>query len=64
LDAIIAVGYRVNFKRATGVLCDYTLRGYVMDWKHMENNAFLGEDYCERLLEEIRAIHLPEWPRY
>ena len=53
----------MNFKRATGVLCDYTLRGYVMDWKHMENDAFLGEDYCERLLKEIRAIHLPERPR-
>lgn len=52
LDAIIAVGYRVNSKRATafrqwatGVLRDYALRGYVMDRKRMENGAFLGEDY-------------------
>jgi hypothetical protein len=42
LDAIIAVGYRVNSKRATafrqwatGVLRDFTLRGYVMDRKRM-----------------------------
>ena len=55
LDAIIAVGYRVNSKRATafrqwatGVLRDYTLRGYVMDRKRMENGAFLGEDYFEK----------------
>ncbi len=67
LDAIIAVGYRVNTKRATafrqwatGVLRDYTLRGYVMDRKRMENGAFLGEDYFERLLEEIREIRLSE----
>jgi hypothetical protein len=59
LDAIIAVGYRVNSKRATafrqwatGVLRDYTLRGYVMDRKRMENGAFLSDDYFERLLEE------------
>ncbi|MCX6938176.1 MAG: virulence RhuM family protein [Verrucomicrobia bacterium] len=67
LDAIIAVGYRVNSKRATafrqwatGVLRDYTLRGYVMDRKRMENGAFLNEDYFERLLEEIREIRLSE----
>ena len=67
LDAIIAVGYRVNSKRATafrqwatGVLRDYALRGYVLDRKRMENGAFLGEDYFERLLEEIREIRLSE----
>lgn len=67
LDAIIAVGYRVNSSRATvfrqwatGVLRDYALRGYVMDRKRMENGAFLGEDYFERLLEEIREIRLSE----
>lgn len=67
LDAIIAVGYRVNSTRATafrqwatGVLRDYTLRGYVMDRKRMENGAFLDEDYFERLLEEIREIRLSE----
>lgn len=67
LDAIIAVGYRVNSKRATafrqwaaGVLRDYTLRGYVLDRKRMENGAFLNEDYFECLLEEIREIRLSE----
>jgi len=67
LDAIIAVGYRVNSKRATafrqwatGVLRDYTLRGYLLDRKRMENGAFLDEDYFERLLEEIREIRLSE----
>jgi hypothetical protein len=67
LDAIIAVGYRVNSKRATAfrqwatsVLRDFALRGYVIDRKRMENGAFLGEDYFERLLEEIREIRLSE----
>jgi hypothetical protein len=67
LDAIIAVGYRVNSKRAaafrqwsTGVLRDFTLRGYVMDRKRMENGAFLDDDYFERLLEQIREIRLSE----
>jgi hypothetical protein len=67
LDTIIAVGYRVNSKRATAfrqwattVLRDFTLRGYVIDRKRMENGAFLDEDYFERLLEEIREIRLSE----
>ena len=67
LDAIIAVGYRVNSKRATafrqwatGVLRDFTLRGYLLDRKRMENGAFLDDDYFERLLEEIREIRLSE----
>jgi hypothetical protein len=67
LDTIIAVGYRVNSKRATAfrqwataVLRDFTLRGYVIDRKRMENGAFLDDDYFERLLEEIREIRLSE----
>jgi hypothetical protein len=67
LDAIIAVGYRVNSTRATAfrqwattVLRDFALRGYVIDKKRMENGTFLGEDYFERLLEEIREIRLSE----
>ena len=67
LDAIISVGYRVNSLRATqfrqwatGVLRDFAIRGYVLDQKRMENGAFLGEDYFERLLEEIREIRLSE----
>ena len=67
LDAIIAVGYRVNSKRetafrqwATGVLRDYALHGYLLDRKRMENGAFLDEDYFEHLIEEIREIRLSE----
>jgi len=67
LDAIIAVGYRVNSKRATAfrqwatvVLRDFALRGYVIDKERMENGVFLGEDYFERLLAEIREIRLSE----
>ena len=67
LDAIIAVGYRVNSKRATAfrqwatsILRDYAIRGYVIDKKRMENGAFLGEDYFEYLLAEIREIRLSE----
>ena len=67
LDAIIAVGYRVNSKRATvfrqwatSVLRDYAIRGYVIDRKRMENGSFLNEDYFEHLLAEIREIRLSE----
>lgn len=67
LDVIISVGYRVNsiratqFRRwATQVLRTYTIQGYVMDRKRMENGSFIGEDYFEKLLEEIREIRLSE----
>ena len=67
LDAIISVGYRVNSARATQfrqwatrVLRDFAIRGYVLDRKRMENGTFLGEDYFERLLAEIREIRLSE----
>ena len=67
LDAIIAVGYRVNSIRATqfrqwatNVLRQYAIRGYVLDKKRMENGTFLSEDYFEHLLAEIREIRLSE----
>jgi len=67
LDAIISVGYRVNSVRATQfrrwatfVLKQFTLRGYVLDKKRMENGSYLTEDYFEHLLEEIREIRLSE----
>ncbi|QDH68749.1 virulence RhuM family protein [Marilutibacter alkalisoli] len=67
LDAIISVGYRVNSVRATQfrqwatqVLREFAIKGYVLDRKRLENGAFLGEDYFERLLEEIREIRLSE----
>ena len=63
LDAIIAVGYRVNSIRATqfrqwatSVLRQFAIRGYVLDKKRMENGSFLGEDYFEHLLAEIMMI--------
>jgi len=67
LDTIIAVGYRVNSKRATqfrqwatNILRNFAIKGYVLDKKRLENGTFLGEDYYERLLEEIREIRLSE----
>jgi len=67
LDAIISVGYRVNSLRATQfrqwatqVLREFAIKGYVLDRKRMENGAFLGEDYFERLLAEVREIRLSE----
>lgn len=67
LDMIISVGYRVNSKRATqfrrwatNVLREFTLKGYIIDRKRMENGAYLSEDYFEALLEEIREIRLSE----
>jgi len=67
LDVVISVGYRVNSIRATqfrqwatSVLKVYAIRGYVLDKKRMENGTFLGEDYFEHLLAEIREIRLSE----
>lgn len=67
LDAVISVGYRVNSVRATQfrqwatqVLREFAQKGYVLDRERMENGTFLGEDYFERLLEEIREIRLSE----
>ena len=67
LDAIISIGYRVNSIRATQfrqwctyVLRQFAIRGYVIDKKRMENGTFIGEDYFEHLLAEIREIRLSE----
>ncbi|MDO8527896.1 MAG: virulence RhuM family protein [Deltaproteobacteria bacterium] len=67
LDAIISVGYRVNSVRATQfrqwatrVLREFAIKGYVLDNKRLENGTFLGEEYYERLLAEIREIRLSE----
>lgn len=58
LDAIISVGYRVNSVRATQfrqwatrVLREFSIKGYVLDCKRMENGAFPGEYHFEHLLE-------------
>ena len=67
LDAIISVGYRVNSIRATQfrqwctyVIHQFSLRGYIIDKKRMENGSFIGEDYFEHLLSEIREIRMSE----
>lgn len=67
MDAIISVGYRVNSIRATqfrqwctSVIRQFSIRGYVIDKKRMENGSFIGEDYFEHLLAEIREIRLSE----
>jgi hypothetical protein len=67
LDAIIAVGYRVNSKKATAfrrwatsVLRDYAIRGYVIDRERMKNGTFFNENYFTSLLEEVREIRASE----
>ncbi len=68
LDAIIAVGYRVNSKKATmfriwanGILKEFIIKGYVMDDERLKNpeNIF-GKDYFEEQLERIRDIRASE----
>ena len=68
LDMIIAVGYRVNSKKATNfriwatkVLREYLITGVVMDDERLKNpNYIFGEDYFERTLERIRNIRSSE----
>ncbi|MBR5566365.1 MAG: virulence RhuM family protein [Roseburia sp.] len=67
LDAIISVGYRINSIRATQfrqwatkVLKTYTVQGYVLDKKRLENGKIFDEDYFEHLLDEIREIRASE----
>ena len=68
LDAIIAVGYRVNSKKATNfriwatkVLKEYMIKGFAMDDERLKNpNYIFGEDYFDELLERIRNIRSSE----
>ena len=68
LDAIIAVGYRVNSKKATmfriwanRILKEYIIKGYVMDDERLkEPENFFGKDYFEEQLERIRDIRASE----
>lgn len=67
LDAIISVGYRVNSQRATQfrqwatkVIRTYTIQGYVLDNKRLENGQIFDEEYFEHLLDEIREIRASE----
>lgn len=65
LDGIIAVGYRVNSKKATefqiwatSILKDYIVKGFAIDVELLKNGTRLGEDYFKQLLEIIRDIRL------
>ncbi len=67
LDAIIAVGYRVNSERATQfrqwattILRDFAIRGYVLDKERLKNGAFFNKEYFDELLAEIREIRASE----
>ena len=68
LDMIIAVGYRVNSKKATNfriwatkVLKEYMIKGVVIDDERLKNpNYIFGEDYFEETLERIRNIRSSE----
>ena len=67
LDAIIACGYRINSFRATqfrqwatAILRDFAVRGYVLDKERLKNGAFLGQEYYDALLAEIREIRASE----
>ena len=68
LDAIIAVGYRVNSQKATmfriwtnKILKEYIIKGYVMDDVRLKEPVnFFGKDYFEEQLERIRDIRASE----
>ena len=67
LDAIIAVGYRVNSKKATqfriwatGVLREYIIKGFALDDNMLKNGRTFGQDYFKELLRRIRSIHASE----
>ena len=71
LDAVIAVGYRVNSKRATAfrqwaskVLRDFVIKGYVLDSERLKNGKIFDQNYFDRLLEEIREIRASERQQY
>ncbi len=68
LDAIIAVGYRVNSLRATRfrqwatkVLNEYIRKGFAMDDERLkQGKAVFGKDYFRELLERVRSIRASE----
>ena len=67
LDAIIAVGYRVNSYQATqfriwatSVLKEFLVKGYVLDDDRLKQGRHFGKDYFDDLLERIREIRTSE----
>ena len=71
LDAIIAVGYRVNSKQATAfriwatqTLKEYIIKGFVLNDDLLKNGRPFGKDYFDELLERIREIRASERRAY
>lgn len=71
LDAIIAVGYRVNSKKATRfrqwatkTLKEYITKGFVLNDEMLKNGKPFGKDYFDELLEKIREIRASERRAY
>jgi hypothetical protein len=67
LDAIIAVGYRVNSRQATQfriwatqVLREFLMKGFVLDDQRLQQGSRFGKDYFDELLERIRSIRASE----
>ena len=67
LDAIIAVGYRINSKKATqfriwatGVLREYIIKGFALDDVMLKNGRSFGQDYFKELLRRVRSIRASE----
>ncbi len=67
LEAIIALGYRINSERATNfrrwatrVLKEFAIRGYVLDDVRLKNGAYLSKQYFKDLILEIRDIRESE----
>ncbi len=67
LDAIIAVGYRVNSRQATQfriwatqVLREFIIKGFVLDDERLKQGKRFGKDYFDELLERIREIRASE----
>lgn len=71
LDAIIAVGYRVNSKQATqfrrwatNTLTEFITKGFVINDRMLKNGKPFGKDYFDELLEKIREIRASERRAY
>jgi hypothetical protein len=67
LDAIIAVGYRVNSKQATQfriwatqTLREFIIKGFVLDDERLKQGKRFGKDYFDELIERIREIRASE----
>lgn len=67
LDAIIAVGYRVNSRKATkfrqwatSTLKEYIIKGFVLNDEMLKNGSSFGKDYFRELLERVRSIRASE----